>query len=163
MFDNVQNGYWRIHAKENLFAQCKGSANLLQSLFITACFQQGISYSPYTTLSNTACRFGQHGQLMSWCRNVAQHGVQVGSWSREQLPGQTGYQLQHSNTINTAVAASYSVEQRHHTTTAVVLWCCCGYIIGQEGEGNGGGHQCFDGLLLCAICYQCYHVRDDKI
>ena len=63
---------------------------------------------------------GQHGQLMSWCRNVAQHGVQVGSWSREQLPGQTGYQLQHSNTINTAVAASYSVDQQHHTTAVVV-------------------------------------------
>ena len=119
MFDNVQNGYWRIHAKENLFAQCKGSANLLQSLFITACFQQGISYSPYTTLSNTACMSGQHGQLMSWCRNVAQHGVQVGSWSREQLPGQTGYQLQHHNTTTLQWPPP---TQWTNNTTPLLLW-----------------------------------------
>ena len=98
---------------------------------------------------------GQHGQLMSWCRNVAQHGVQVGSWSREQLPGQTGYQLQHSNTINTAVAASYSVDQPHHTTVVVTS-------LGRRERGTVGVTSA---LMVCYYVQYVTNVTmsDDKI
>ena len=88
---------------------------------------------------------------------MAQHGVQVGSWSREQLPGQTGYKLQHHNT---AVAASYSVEQQHHTT-AVVVTSLGWRERGMVGVTSAGAY--FQFSFQCLDVQYVNHVRDDKI